>query len=155
MADVLDALIEENAAARAELMEAVDALTADQRLQTAFDEWSVKDVVAHLAGWQEGFGHYLEQAGRGERPRVPDFEDGDVDRYNHARVAESADASWEVVIGRLRAARERHEAAIRGLRALDPERYAEGRSAHRLASVAGHEREHVQQILAWRGELRA
>jgi uncharacterized damage-inducible protein DinB len=155
MADVLDALIEENAAARAELMQAVDALPADQRLQPAFGDWSVKDVMAHLAGWQEGMAEYLEQAGRGERPRIPDFEDGDIDRYNHSRVAESADASWELVMGRLRAARERQEAAIRGLRALEPERYAEGRSAHRLASVAEHDREHVQEILAWRGELTA
>ena len=42
-----------NALARAELMDAIDALPADHRAEPAFDGWSVEDLVLHLAIWQE------------------------------------------------------------------------------------------------------
>ena len=43
--------------------------------------------------------------------------------------------SWEQVLARLHAARERHEAAVRGLRALEPERYEARKTAHRVSST--------------------
>jgi hypothetical protein len=50
----LDAIIEENAQVRAELIAAIDALPADRRLEPGLlGEWSLNDVLAHIAGWQE------------------------------------------------------------------------------------------------------
>ena len=72
--------------------------------------------------------------------------------YNADSIAEMSDKTWEAVLSRLRDAREQHEEAIRGLRVLDPERYAEGRAARRLADSTNHDREHSASILAWRRE---
>jgi len=150
MADALDALLEENARARAELLEAVDAVPAVLRLEPSIDGWSLKDVIVNIAAWQDGYAHALELMARGERPRVPDYEDSDIDAYNARRQQEAAADSWEQTLGRLRAARERHEAAVRGLSVLDADRYAPGKTAHRLANAAEHDREHIEQIAVWR-----
>ena len=149
MTEALEQIIEENAKARADLMAAVDAIPAARQLETAFGEWSVRDVLVHIARWQDGWAHFLELLAKGERPVVPGYE-GDDDAYNAESVRLAEGQSWERVMGTLRAARQRHDAAIRGLSALDADRYAEGRSARRLSDAAGHDREHIEDIAAWR-----
>ncbi len=156
-ADPLGALIESNAQARAELISALDAIPAARREERWYGEWSLKDIVAHLGVWQDGWGAALEALARGERPLVPLFEEGDTGAaFNAARAAEHAGDSWEHAMDLLRRARQRHEAAVRALAgAVEPERYAEGRTAHRLASMPGsHDRTHIAPILEWRREQR-
>jgi uncharacterized damage-inducible protein DinB len=150
MPDVLDELIEENAKARAELLEVVDSIPAQQRLEPSLDGWSVRDIIVNIAAWQDGWAHALELIAQGERPRVPGFEDNDIDAFNAMKQREAAGESWEQSMGRLRAARERHEAAVRGLRAVDPERYEPGKTARRISDTAEHDHEHIEQIAAWR-----
>jgi uncharacterized damage-inducible protein DinB len=158
--DEIDAIIEANAKARAELLEAIDALPAERRVEGWFgpNEWSVKDVLAHLARWQEGWSHALRIAAEGERPSIPGYtpnrDDPDAanDVYNADSVAEMRDDPWETVVTRLRAAREAHDEAVRGLRVLEPERYAEGRTLRILSDAAAHDHEHIGSILAWRRE---
>jgi uncharacterized damage-inducible protein DinB len=156
MPDVIDELLERNAQARAELMEAVDALTAEQRRIEWYGDapWSVHDVVAHIVRWQDGFAHALELMARGERPRIPEFEGGgDFDPFNAESARRGRERSWEQLMSDARAARERHDAAVRGLRgAVDPERIVPGRTAYDLADTAEHDREHAADILAWRRE---
>ena len=160
MTEALDALIEENERARAELLDALDALPAERRVQGWFgpEAWSVKDILAHIARWQGGWAHALGLVASGERPSIPEFEPNREDpeaadnAFNAESVARSGDLSWEQVLANLRDAREQHNAAIRGLAVLDPDRYAEGRTPYRLADAAEHDREHAEAILAWRGE---
>ena len=160
MADAVDAIIESNAEARADLLDAIDALPAERRSEGWYgpQQWSVQDVLAHLARWQEGWSHALRAVAAGERPSVPGYEpnrddpDAADNAYNAASVEELRGEPWEAVMARLRAAREGHDEAIRGLRALDPERYAEGRTPYRLADAAGHDHEHIEAIRAWRRE---
>ncbi|MBM4416016.1 MAG: ClbS/DfsB family four-helix bundle protein [Chloroflexi bacterium] len=149
MPDVLDAVLEENAAACAELMHAIDAVPEAWRTERGvLGDWSLKDLVAHLAYWQDGWAHALELVASGERPQIPGYDNDDD--FNARNVAASQGESWEQVLARLRSTRERHEAAVRGLRALDADRYAEGRTPHRLASAGSHDREHLPAIEAWR-----
>ena len=160
MPDAVDAIIEGNAQARADLLDAIDALPAERRTEGWYgpQQWSVQDVLAHLARWQEGWSHALRAVTSGERPSVPGYEpnrddpDAADDAYNAASVAEMRGQPWEAVMARLRAAREEHDEAIRGLRALEPERYAEGRTPYRLADSAEHDHEHIEAIRAWRRE---
>jgi uncharacterized damage-inducible protein DinB len=154
-ADPLAALIEANAQARAALMEAVDALPAARRIERWYGEWSLRDIVGHLAVWQDGWAAALEALARGEPPRIPGFEEGDDgSAFNAARAAEHAEDSWEQAMDLLRQARQRHEAAVRALpAAVEPERYAEGRTAHRMAAMPGnHDRTHIEPIREWRRE---
>lgn len=65
--DPIDAAIEANAIARAALIEACDALTEGQRLERWYGEnaWSLHDIAAHLAVWEDAAARGLEQ----NRPR--------------------------------------------------------------------------------------
>lgn len=160
MTDTIDQIIEANALARAELIEAIDALPIERRVEGWFgsEQWTVKDILAHIARWQEGWSFALQAIAAGERPSVPGYvpNSKDVDAadaaYNADSIDEMSAETWEAVLARLRDAREQHEEAIRGLRVLDPERYAEGRAARRLADSSNHDREHSAPILAWRRE---
>lgn len=152
----VEAVLDANRAARAELLTAFDALTAEQRREVWFGTWSLHELVAHIAAWQDGFALALEQMLRGERPAIPGFDSGvddaeATDRFN-AVAAEGASARpWEMLLAELRAARERHETVVARIPSvLDPERFAEGRTARRLADSANHDREHIDAILEWR-----
>ena len=160
MTEALDALIEANEQARAELLDALDALPADRRVEGWFgpEAWSAKDILAHIARWQAGWAAALGLVASGERPAIPEFvanrDDPEAaeNAFNAESVARSGDLSWEQVLANLREAREQHNEAIRGLAVLEPDRYAEGRTPYRLAAAAEHDREHAAAILAWRGE---
>ncbi|MDA1061912.1 MAG: DinB family protein [Chloroflexi bacterium] len=158
MSAALDAIIAANARARADLLAAVEALPSEARLESWCGPagWSVQDVLAHMATWQRAWSVLLGQIASGERPvlvgytpnaRDPDAADA---AYNAKAVAQARDLDWEQVLAQLSEARELHEAAVRGLDALDPARYAEGRSPYRLAVAAVHDREHLEEILGWR-----
>lgn len=152
----VEAVIDANRAARAELLAAVDALTAEQRREVWFGDWSLHEVVAHVAAWQDGFAIGLEQIAAGERPAIPGFdrtlEDAEAtDRFNAAAVERAHGQSWETLLGMLRSARERHERAVHTLAEhLDPARFEPGRAARRLAEASEHDREHIPAILEWR-----
>ena len=158
MTEALEAMIEANEQARAGLLDALDSLPSPYRNHGWFgpDEWSVRDILAHMARWQDSWAAALEAIARGERPSIPGYEPNPDDpdaadaAYNAASVAEAGGLAWEQVLARLYRARERHSAAVRGLAVLDPERYAEGRAAHRLADAAAHDREHSALIVEWR-----
>jgi len=152
----VDTLLEANRAARAELLAALDALTAEQRREPWFGTWSLHEIVAHIAAWQVGFAIGLEQILAGERPVIPGFDrtlddEEATDRFNAAAAAGASEKSWEVLMRELRAARERHEAVVDRIPGtLDPDRFAEGRTARNLADAGEHDREHIDAILEWR-----
>ncbi len=148
----LDVIAEENAQARAALVEAVDALSDEQRREVWFGQWSLHDVIAHIAAWQDGFAHALELMARGERPVIPGSQGDDFDAFNAASTEARKDHDWEQLMAELSTARERHEAAVRGLSTLPPERLAPGKTAHTLTDEAEHDREHIDAILEWRRE---
>ena len=160
MPDVLttevDAVIEANQSARADLLAALESLTAEQRREVSFGDWSLHELVAHIAAWQDGFAIGLEQMLAGERPAIPGFdasaEDGEAtDAFNASAVEGASAKSCEALLSALRAARERHEAAIRRIpSALPADRFTVGRTARRLANAGEHDREHIDAILEWR-----
>jgi uncharacterized damage-inducible protein DinB len=152
--DIASALAE-NALARAELMEAIDALPAERRSEPVVDGWSVEDLVRHLAIWQEAAASALDQMAAGERPVVEGFTGDNIDEWNDARVEEARGLAWEQSLARLRSAREAFEAAVRHAgETLPPERLVEGKTAAGLivGNGAEHDREHGEQILAGRRE---
>lgn len=74
-------------AARAELNEAISGLSEEQMSQDIVaGEWSVKDILAHLASWQNEALLAVKRAERGETPGPMINES--VDEWNGRRVAE-------------------------------------------------------------------
>lgn len=150
--DVVDAALEANAATRASLIEACDALTEAQRLERWYggQRWSLHDIAAHIAVWQDAAAGGLEQIAHGERPAVEGW-DGDDDAFNASTVALFASAPWPEVMTALRHARERHESAVAGLRELPAATLEAGGTAHRLLLLPStHDAEHIPAILEWR-----
>ncbi|MSP22959.1 MAG: hypothetical protein EXR66_08120 [Dehalococcoidia bacterium] len=150
--DLIDAAIEASAVARAELIEACDALSEPRRLEGWFGDsrWSLHDVVAHIAVWQDAAARGLAQLTRGETPDIEGWH-GDDDAYNAATIALFASAAWPEVLTALRHARERHAAACEALRASGPATFeADGPARRLLLLPSTHDREHIPAILEWR-----
>jgi hypothetical protein len=114
--------------------------------------WSIKDVLVHIAAWEEEGARRLEliRRGRGNRIRFYDTMP-EVDRFNARTVAAARRLSLPRLLGRLEGARERLVAALKRLPAqalADP--------THDLPVVAWlrefawtHEAAHRREIRAW------
>jgi hypothetical protein len=112
------------------------------------DGWSVKDILAHIAGWLREGTKALEGLARGEQGTEESLDD-DVDARNARFVEEWRDASVQEVQTELHLAK---NVFARALRALPEERFAEGQEARRLVYGEGidHFSEHGKQIWKWK-----
>ncbi len=147
--DEAAALVAELDAAFADLQAALGGL--DDAAQTVVMQgtWTVKDILAHLAGWHREMTPALERLARGEKaiPEGTDYRD--VDAWN-ARFVEArrgmapaqAAAELEASFAAFRAA----------LLAVPAARRGRERTAGKIARDAGfeHYRHHAAQIRAWR-----
>jgi hypothetical protein len=150
--EIVDVALEANAIARARLIEACDALKEGQRLEKWYGttEWSLHDIAAHIAVWQDAAARGLEQLSRGDAPDIEGW-DGDDDAYNASTVELFASAPWAEVMTALRHARERHESASELVRSVAAEGLASGTTGHRLLFLPStHDGEHIEAILEWR-----
>ncbi|NDJ62197.1 MAG: ClbS/DfsB family four-helix bundle protein [Chloroflexi bacterium] len=75
------------------LVRTLDMLTPEQMTTPFAGAWSAKDMLAHLTYWMELILKWLDQAGHGEKPDVPEngFDDAATDRLNNARAAADKD----------------------------------------------------------------
>ena len=92
-------------AARRETLDAIDGIPEEKMATPAFGAWSVKDVLCHLASWEQLAVADLQRIARGERP-VPDGVDySDGDAWNARFVEARRNASPATVVAELRARR--------------------------------------------------
>jgi hypothetical protein len=157
-----EAMIAENADARAELMTAIDGLPPDVRHEPCSGDWSVCDVLAHLAGAQAGYAEALEHIAAGEPPVIADYgEPRPPDDWNRRTIAARRDRDWTRLLADLDAARSRHEAAVRAVPEATyaaaqegfPGPYTRARNvAEHYATSARHERGYISDIVEWRGK---
>ena len=129
------------------------SLNDADKVRPMLDEWSVKDILAHVAAWlREGTGA-LERLARGERA-TPGSLDDDVDARNARFVEQRRGASVQEMQTEFRLAK---EAFVRAMQALPEERFAEGKTARRIVYEEGvdHFKEHAQQILEWKEREKA
>jgi hypothetical protein len=142
-----DQLLEQLNAEFNALMDAVEGLSEEQMLKKWYDGWSVRDILAHIAGWHWEMAGALERIARGERP-TPEGEDYNSDRWNARFAEEAKDLSPDEVIDDLHASK---EAFVAAALLLPEERFEEGRAAYRILMTTGieHYREHRPAILEW------
>ena len=154
MAD-LDALLAELDAERgafADLLETVDA-----ELVTApgvVDDWSVRDLVVHLAFWCE---HATEAIALAVAGRGAEFaySNADTDRMNADLLTESRRTSPAAAVDREARAYESFSAAVATLdSALLGLRLGNGDTVEAVIRYDGpdHYREHTEHLRAWFGE---
>jgi hypothetical protein len=135
------------------LRQAIDGLERPQLEQVWYDRWSIKQIVAHIMGWEREMTAALERIARGERPTPEGVDYSDADAWN-ARFAHA----WTPIMANtvLAAWAQTHAAYIKAAEAVPNDRYGEAdgklKTVNRLleASGYGHYPEHTAPILEWR-----
>ena len=135
------------------LRKAIDGLDAAALQRIWFGEWSVKDIIAHVLGWQKEMTGALQRIARGEKPTPEGVDYSDTDTWNakfslvmKQQLPSTVVAEWGQV----------HQVYMKAARAIPDERFAQkdGKpsTVSRLleGSGYGHFREHAAQIRAWR-----
>lgn len=135
---------------RAELNEAVSGLTEDQITHDIVaGEWTVKDVLAHLAAWQIEALRCIERAGQGEDigPLIAES----VDEWNHRRVEERRRLPLVDVMQEFN---EAHDQLLAALEQWPDDHAPLGPAGWdedcRLWWLTEHDREHLDAIHAYR-----
>ena len=129
--------------------EALQGLNESQMSEVWLGTWSVKDIVAHIAGWHEEMGPALERLSRGERPIREGVSYDDVDAWN-ARFASARRGT--PVADVLLELDKTHEYFLRAAAGVPGDRFQVGKTAWKIVdqNTAHHYREHADQIRAWR-----
>ena len=129
--------------------EALQGLNESQMSEVWLGTWSVKDIVAHIAGWHEEMGPALERLSRGERPIREGVSYDDVDAWN-ARFA--ATAKGREITDLLLELDRTHEDFMLAADHIPEERYEPDKTAYRIVdgTSAHHYHEHGEQISEWR-----
>lgn len=121
--------------------------------QPVVDDWTVKDVLAHIAAWDRWEVRTLKQLAAGRKPNLTDIED--VHAFNEHAVAASQGWSLEAVRQELEEAR---EALVDWLHTLPAAEVFRTRTLNgddwsfpNLLKIQWeHDAEHAAQIAAWR-----
>lgn len=124
------------------------------------DDWSIKDILAHLCRWEGEMVTMLFQIKQGHelsRARIEGMED--VDRLNAGWHEEDQDRSLELILQDFRGLREQtvrrvEEFTDEELNDPDLHPSLRGEPLHRWIAVDSyeHEQEHAEHIRAWREE---
>ena len=135
------------------LRKLIDGLDAAQLERVWFDAWSVKDIVAHIAGWQREMTVALERMARGERPTPEGVDYADADAWNAKFSSAARAVGPSTVIANWQ---QTHMTYVNAAQALPDDRFGETdgkpKTANRLIETSGfgHYREHAAQIREWR-----
>jgi hypothetical protein len=138
-------------AVRAELgllNDAVASLDEPALTTPGIGDWSIREVMAHIAGWARLDTRILQRLARGERPLPEGEEYGTGDERNPGFAADAKGKSGALVIGEVHHA---FDALLEAAASLPAERFEEGRTAQRImeSDGAGHLAEHRREIEAF------
>ena len=143
---------------REELLDSIDGLSDEAMVgESVFDDWTVKDILAHLTMWEAELVKLLWQARQGQKPTSVHFSNVSMDEQNAKWHRQNKDRPLERILDDFHGVRLQ---TIRRVEALsdadmtDPNRYPwlEGTPLWKwIASDSfEHEAEHLAQIREWR-----
>jgi len=144
-------LLEQMEQARSELRASYQGLPDEQMTRLgAVGEWSVKDVLSHVASWDEVLLPDLARLARGDTPALAsiDLETASFDSANAAIMSQRRDLPLDQVLRELDTDRADVTAAVGR---LPDSALAEGQFGRLLIQItAAHDREHAAGIFEWR-----
>jgi|SRR5579884_3609587 hypothetical protein len=135
-----------------EEMRAVADLSLANEVVYRDSGWQVRDVIAHVAAWEDEAARSLEAFLEGESYHIPGFVSDDVynrqnrDRWANADVAEVW-VAWEAARARLKDALGRFDVAAAAGELVAPWG-ARGTVHMVIREMAQHEREHAADVRA-------
>ena len=144
-----DELLNEAAREYKALHEALQGLNEEQMTQVWLGTWSVRDIVAHIAGWHREMGPALERMARGERPVAEGVSYDDIDAWNERFAAARRSTAVADVLLELDKS---HAYFLKMAAAVPGDRFQPGKTAWKIVDQNGghHYHEHGEQIRAWR-----
>ena len=116
------------------------------------DAWSIRDVLAHVAAWEEDGARRLALIARGRADRIVWYETmPEVDRFNARVVSAARRTPWPRLLARLARAR---AGLVRALRRLPPPALHDPSHGKPVTAWLKeyswtHEQEHRSEIRAW------
>jgi hypothetical protein len=130
------------------LLEAVAGLSDEQMAVVWYDDWSVNDILAHVAGWHREMAPAFERIARGERPVPEDTDYSDFNKWNAGFAGSRAPTATEVM-AELKASQDAFAAAAA---TVPEEKFEDGRAAYRIIHLTGieHYADHEPAIREWR-----
>lgn len=138
-------LIGDYRAAYSEFRAAVEELSEQQMMKPFMGDWSVREVVGHIAGWHDQMALGLERMAEGQRPTPEGVDWGDIQGFNMRFATDVSGANPVELLQKLDSDAERF---VTALQALPDDRFGEGKTVNRMAAGAGYEhfREHAHEI---------
>lgn len=144
---------------RERLVNSYAGLTDEELMEPGVaGDWSVRDVLAHVAAWDRAQTEAYRMMLRGERPPLLDMDEDENEAFNHEHHARMQPMSLQEVITELFAAREEMLEVLRevdnmALFAPAPgDEHAELSIAACISVSANHDEEHAEMIENWRDE---
>lgn len=141
------------AASRTRLLAAIEGLTPDDMLQPgAVDDWSVKDVLAHIAAWQSRLVRLLFQLSRNQKAQT---DRRTLDEINAEIYARQKDRALDLVLADFHGVYEQVRLRVAQ---LDDEALRQRIGQSTLQEIIRsdtdeHEDEHAAQLVAWRQRM--
>ena len=152
-------LLAEIQAERQSLEAVLAELSEDQMLVTGvLDDWTVKDLLAHIAVWEQRMVSWVAQALRGEVPEMlpPGMTWDDLDEWNEETYQKHRLRALEEVLVEFRQSYPQALQAAQGIEEqdlIDADRYPwrEGRPLWMMvaANTSWHYKEHEESIRNW------
>ena len=152
-------LLDDLGAGRAELLSAIEGLSEQEMVRPGVvGEWSVKDTLAHIAAWDEETRAVIHAFVTQAEP-IFDYKISGkrgFAKWTAREVEKRRDLSEAQILAELEEARQELVELVQGLteeqlsrRAVPPWRYPTT-ARRNLEIQAKHDREHAEQIIAWR-----
>ena len=131
---------------------ALDGLDEHAMTTVFYGTWSVKDIVAHIAGWQHLMSEAMERMARGEKPTPEGVDYSDADAWNARFAAAMTAQNATTVVADLKQSFANY---LRAARAISDDRYGEGKTINRLIETSGigHYKEHLPAIQEYKAKL--
>jgi hypothetical protein len=152
--EIMDALED----AREQFLDAIEGLSDEQLEEPGvIGDWSVKHIMTHLSLWEAELVKLLWQAKQGGKPTTIHFTPGDLDAKNEAFHRNNKDRPLERVLDDFAAVRKQTVRRVDGFtdqELTDPKRFSWLKGTPLWKWIAAdsfdHEKEHTEQIRAWR-----
>jgi hypothetical protein len=141
-------ILAELEASRERLVAAAEGLSEDQMTKPVVGEWSVKDLLAHVACWEEVLLPDIRRLARGDAPALAAFDIKKVDEWNEKLMSLRRHFSLDQARRELEL---RRRQLLDAIAELPDSALVEGQFARNLLKVCViHDGEHMQDIRDWR-----
>ena len=133
---------------RNELVSAIQGLPEDKMTVPLADDWSAKDIMGHIASWDEFTVSDLRRIARGRLPCLAAFREAEVDSWNAFLIRPRKLFPLPQIRAEFEEARAEMAAVLKDL----PEALlAQGQMVRNIfAIMTNHEKDHARQVREWR-----